>query len=255
MANGKAQGGRATKAERRDEARRQRIERERAQARARRNRRIAIVVAVVVVAGAAAAYALTRPKTEPTPGAAKLLAAGATEAKAAGCSKVSVVGPYQPENLDRAHIGASGGPAQMPPLASYPSQPPTSGPHAEAPLDAGVYSSPPPMDQAIHSLEHGAAIVWYAPGASDAELSKIRDFYRSSDVGSRVIVAPYDYSDEGAAGALPSGTEMALVSWHHLETCASPNLAAAFAFTARYAAPPFDGQDYLGDAPEPGAAI
>jgi hypothetical protein len=48
---------------------------------------------------------------------------------------------------------------------------------------------------------------------------------------------------------------MALVSWHHLETCARVNLATAFGFTARYAAPPFGQKQYLGDAPEAGAAI
>jgi len=70
-----------------------------------------------------------------------------------------------------------------------------------------------------------------------------------------VIVAPYDYLDEGEAGALPPGSQMALVSWHHIETCTEANLAAAFGFTARYGFPTFEGQEYLGDAPEPGAAV
>jgi hypothetical protein len=143
----------------------------------------------------------------------------------------------------------------MPALSTYPSVPPTSGPHADSPLAAGVYPSPPAMDQLIHSLEHGAAIVWYDPNASGAALTEIQDFYRDADVGSRVIVAPYDYPDEGAAGSLPAGTGMALVSWHRLQTCTDVNLAAAFGFTARYASPSYSGEDYLGDAPEPGAAL
>jgi hypothetical protein len=48
---------------------------------------------------------------------------------------------------------------------------------------------------------------------------------------------------------------MALVAWHHLETCADVDVAAALGFTARYAFPPFNDEDYLGNAPEPGAAM
>ena len=246
---------RPTKAERKERARLERIEIERKQARARRNRWIAIVASVVVVAGATA-FALTRPESEAqaTGQAAELLGAASTEGAAAGCTEAADVGAYQPEDLDRAHVGAEG-PAQMPPLASYPSQPPASGPHAGTTLAAGVYSSPPPMDQLIHSLEHGAAIVWYAPGIPSETLSEIEDFYRDPEVGSRVIVAPYDYPDEGEAGTLDEGTSMALVAWHHAQTCAEANLAAAFGFTSRYGFPTFAGEEYLGNAPEPGAAM
>ena len=247
---------RQTKAARRDEARRKRIELERRMARARRNRTISIVVAVVVVAGVAV-FALTRPENKSAANvrASGLLASATAEATAAGCTDVKQIGPYQPEDQDRVHIGGSGGPTEMPALSTYPSVPPTSGPHSSTPLAAGVYPSAPPMDQVIHSLEHGAAIVWYDPNASGAALTEMQDFYRDPDVGSRVIVAPYDYPDQGAAGSLPPGTGMALVSWHHLETCTDVNVSAAFGFTARYASPSYDGQDYLGDAPEPGAAL
>lgn len=247
---------RQTKAERKDDARRRRIELERTMARARRNRRIGIAVAFVVVAGVAA-YALTRPEQEgATSGrAAQLLATSASQATAAGCTDVANVGPYQPEDLDQTHIGAEDAPAQMPALSSYPSQPPASGPHGDGTLAAGVYTNPPPLEPLIHSLEHGAAIVWYDPDASGAALADIQAFYRDADVGDRVIVAPYDYPDEGTAGSLPAGTSMALVSWHHVKTCTDVNLAAAFGFTARYAAPSYEGEGYLGNAPEPGAAL
>ena len=244
-----------TKAERKEAARRQRIEIERRMARARRNRWIALAVAFVVVAGVAV-FVVTRPKPASTSSSpAELLAASTDASKTAGCTPVHTVGPYQPENEDRAHIGTGGSLAVMPRLSTYRSTPPTSGPHNQTPLDAGVYSSPPPIDQAIHSLEHGAAIVWYAPDVSGDELARIETFYRRAGVGSHVIVAPYDYPDQGTAGALPSGVEMALDSWHHLEMCARVNLSVAFGFTARYAAPPFGQEQYLGDAPEAGAAI
>ncbi len=246
---------RRTRDERRQEARRRRLEAERRASRARRNRWIAGVLAALAVVGVAA-FALTRPK-EPSRAeveASELLASAASEATAAGCTEVRDVGPYRPTDLDRAHVG-SDLVAAMPPLASYPSQPPASGPHADSTLPAGVYSSPPPIDRLLHSLEHGAAVVWYDPGAAGSSLGELQDFFRDPAVGASVIVAPYDYPDEGAAGALPPGVGMTLVAWHHVQTCSQVNLAAAFGFTARYAFPTFGGEGYLGTAPEPGAPI
>lgn len=235
---------RLTKAERKEEARRQRVELERKIARGRRNRRIAIGVIVILVAGVGA-YALTRPEeARATP--EDLLAAAPAAVQAAGCGTVEDVGPYQPKSRDRAHI------VSPVPLSTYPSVPPTSGPHNEIPFGAGVYGTPPPIDRVIHSLEHGAAIVWYSPDASGEELARLRSFYEDADVGSRVIVAPYDYPDQGAAGSLPSGSQMALVAWHKMQTCSSVDLAAAFGFTSTYAAPPFGDRPYEGEAPEAG---
>jgi hypothetical protein len=244
---------RLTKAERKEEARRERLAIERRMARSRRARWIALSLVIVLVAAGAAYYAFRpRPETQ-DPG--QLLAAAPQAATAAGCTDVRDVGSYQPEALDRAHIGVPGGPPTMPPLSSYPSVPPASGPHNPTPWSRGVYSSPPPIDQVIHSLEHGAAVVWYSPDASGDELTKIQDFYRDSTHGLKVIVAPYDYPDQGSGGTLPGGSAMALVAWHHVETCSSLSLAAAFGFTARYGIPPFGSQAYLGNAPEPQTPI
>lgn len=248
MANRQNSGGRVTKAERREQARRERLELQRKLSRAKRNRRIALVLVVLVAAGGTA-YALTRPSGEgPDPDA--LLAQAAQAEQTAGCSEVEDVGPYVPETQDQAHVSS----AEFPDLSGYPSVPPASGPHNQVPLGGGTYEDPPPIDQLIHSLEHGAVAVWYAPDASGPELQRLQEFFDGSQ-GDRVIVAPYDYPAEGEAGSLPTGTEMALVSWHHVERCAQVNLAAAFAFVADYGFPTYDDREYLGDAPEPGAAI
>lgn len=249
-------GARPTKNERREQARRRRAELQRQAQRARRNRMIAIGVSVVVVA-AAVVFLVTRPeeRSAATGRASQVLATSAAQTAAAGCSEVQDVGAYQPEDQDQAHVGTEGGPTQMPGLSTYPSQPPASGPHAPTTLAAGVYTSPPPMDTLLHSLEHGAAIVWYDPDAPAADVAEIQDFYADPEVGDRIIVAPYDYPDQAEAGALPEGTQMALVSWHHVQTCAAVNLGAAFGFTARYAFPSFEGEDWLGNAPEPGASM
>jgi len=238
---------RLTKAERKEEARRQRVELQRKVARSRRNRRVAIGVVLVLIAGVAA-FALTRPQeAQATP--EDLLASVDQARETAGCGPVDDVGSYQPKSQDRAHVVASV------PLSTYASVPPASGPHNAIPYGAGVYSTPPPIDRVIHSLEHGAAIVWYAPDVSGQELDRIRSFYEGQNVGSRVIVAPYDYPDQGAPGTLPAGTQMALVAWHNVQKCAKVNLAAAFGFTSSYTAPPFGQRPYKGEAPEAGAAF
>jgi hypothetical protein len=43
----------------------------------------------------------------------------------------------------------------------YHSNPPTSGPHAASPMPFKVLENPAPKENLIHSMEHGAVIVWY----------------------------------------------------------------------------------------------
>ncbi|HEY7660246.1 MAG TPA: DUF3105 domain-containing protein [Actinomycetota bacterium] len=239
---------RATKAERKEQARRERIELQRKMARTRRNRRIFVAIVAVVAVGATV-FLLTRPEpVRASPGA--LLAAAEQATADAGCTEVEDIGPYEPRNIDRQHVPSEG----TPPLSTYPTTPPASGPHNEITLGAGVYRSPPPIERMLHSLEHGAAIVWYAPGVADEELERLETFYEGAE-GARVIVAPYDYPDQGEAGSLPAGSDMALVAWHRLQTCAQVSLPVAFSFTADYSAPPFGQRPYLGEAPEAGAAF
>lgn len=247
MAERQDSGGRTTKAERKEQARLDRLELQRRAGRTMRNRRISLVAALLVAAGIAA-YALTRPSNA-VADPQELLETGPQAAEAAGCGPVEDVGPYQPESEDAAHV------AQMPPLSTYASVPPASGPHNQVPLSQGVYDDPPPIDRLIHSLEHGAAIVWYSPDANGPELDDLRAFYEGSDVGGRVILAPYDYPDAGAEGQLGAGTEMTLVAWHQVERCAQVSLGAAFDFTSQYMAPTYGDREYVGQAPEPGAPI
>jgi Protein of unknown function (DUF3105) len=250
-------GPRQTKAQRKEAARREREELQRRIARQRRNRRIGIVALAVVVAVGVAIIAIVRPGASDLPSPAELLRAAPDAASAAGCDEVATVRPYQPPADDQTHIG-SGRILTPPQLSSYPSVPPTSGPHNPTPLPAGIYDSAPPIDQAIHSLEHGAVIIWYDPSAAGVALDELLAFYRDyrssaegSGQGGKIIVAPYDYPDGGSAGRLPPGVQMALAAWHRLQTCARVSLPVAFDFTAHYAVPPFGNEAYRGEAPEP----
>ena len=241
-------------------------------ARRRRNRSLGLVLMVVAVAIAVVAVFLTSGGDDGTsaiPSGAELLQQASAAESAAGCEPVQTVSFYNgvtdtssPDYTDQSHIGATGAFPAPPDLSTYPSTPPASGPHDPTPLPAGVYDSPPSVYQSIHSLEHGGAIVWYAPGISSQALDDLVAFYDQSadqaNVGQdRVIVAPYDYSNQGTAGELPSGVQMTLVAWHHLQTCTQVSLAAAFDFTSQYGfySPPLLNRPYKGEAPEAGGAM
>ena len=252
------QGRRATKTERKEQARREREALQRRLASKKRKRTLAAVVVGggVAVAALAVAFLPSGAGSIPTPD--QLLQRSAQAGEAAGCGDVTTTPPFDPADQDRTHIGGGGGVG--PPLSTYPTIPPASGPHAEVPLPAGVYDTVglSELYRSIHSLEHGAAVIWYDQTAPANRVAELVAFYdrrlQDAQVGQdRVIVAPYDFASPG--GVLPDGSQMALVSWHRLRTCASVDLAVAFDFTSQHSFPTSQGRDYLGEAPQPGAAI
>jgi hypothetical protein len=241
--------------ERKEAARKAREAMRRRQARRQVLRRTATVLGVGGVIAAVLFFAVQGGGRKATAEEAQLLQAATTEATTAGCGPVQTIAPYNPESLDRAHIGANSGVATMPPLSSYPSQPPTSGPHNGSPLSSGVYFQPVPVDQAIHSLEHGAVIVWLSSDADSTAVTTLQEFFQQPNEQTKVIVSPYDYPEQ-EGGELPAGKQMVLVSWHHMRVCDKVSVAVAFDFVAHYRSnPSIAGESYLGDAPEPQAAI
>ena len=246
---------RPTKAERKEQARLEREEIRQRIARRNRNRTIGTVLVVVAVVAVVAAFVLIPSDDEQVVSQlgdpADLVAKAEQAAAGASCEDVRTVEPYP--GGDQTHVEGDA----LPALSTYPSTPPASGPHEGTTLPAGVYDSPPAIGPLIHSLEHGASIVWYDPSAPQAEIDRITAFYEQDpgDVQAgldRVIVAPYDYEADGSAGALPDGARMALVAWHRVRTCADPSLEIALDFTTRFSAPASLGRDYEGEAPEAG---
>lgn len=231
-----------TKRDRREEARLQREAFKRKAARRARLLKVGVVVAVVaVIGGGTVLFVIERAASNRRDAASRaLLARASAAAEAAGCTAVRTIAGSDGD--DQQHT------AQLPALDSYPSQPPASGPHDQTPLSSGVYSDPPPIGQAIHSLEHGAVDVWLSPSASGPEVQKLKDALDGQD---HVIVAPYSYP--GAGGQLPSGVQMALVAWHRMQTCRSVTAAVAIGFVASYDAS--TSSAYKGEAPEVGAPI
>jgi hypothetical protein len=237
---------------RKEEARRQREALRRKMARRRIYRRVAVVGAGVLAVGAIAVFVSSSGGSQLTAEQERLLSQAATASAAAGCEDVVEI-PEFPNGQDQAHIGGANGPPVMPELSAYPSTPPVSGPHSGATLPAGIYETPPPIDQVLHSMEHGAAVIWYAADASADELAEIQSFFRQAGEQDHVIVAKYDYPDQGPEGSLPEGAGMALAAWHKVRYCDDVSLPVAFEFVHRFATTPHS--EYDGEAPEAGGAI
>ena len=109
---------------------------------------------------------------------------------------MKTIPPYPGKaSIDHEHV------TQIPPLSTYPSTPPVSGPHAPippGPLPEGTYDSPPDIARAIHDLEHAAVIVWYSPSAPSDVVNTIKEWeifdipylFDSVDDANRVLQGP-----------------------------------------------------------------
>lgn len=237
-----------------------RAQKERQQKAARRRqglRKIMVLVSVaLIVAGGVILISRANDSTEERrqalselPNNQELLGAAGAAAKKAGCTPVKNVGEFEGDE-DASHAGAQ-------PLSDYPSVPPASGPHNDSTVAAGVYDQPLDIGAAIHSLEHGAAVVWYSPDAADSPaIVDVASWIRGSPENTdHTIMAPFDYPDEATAGSLPDQSQMALVAWHNVMLCDEPSLPVVIDFMSKYRYPPVADKDYVGEAPEQGVPI
>lgn len=230
--------------EHKEEARRRR-QRELKKIQRRQTLRKAVVIGASVAAVALVVLFLFRSVTPKAPSseALKALIAGApAQAEAAGCGPVKDISAYAGAD-DHGHIGADVQTA--PSLSTYTSVPPVSGPHAQGTVGAGVYSDPIDIYDTIHSLEHGAVAIWYAPSVPQSSIAADASFVKQYQ--DHTILAPYNYPQEGAAGSLPPGTQFALTSWQKVQTCKSvPGTAVVADFLAKYRWPTLGGGTFQG---------
>lgn len=92
----------------------------------------------------------------------------------------------------------------------YANYPPTSGTHYGTTVAAGFYEDPKPLGAIVHSLEHGAVVIYYEQGSlSDTATADLRD-YAETHTGTwdSVIVMPYGREN-------PEST-YALTAWRHV---------------------------------------
>ena len=164
---------------------------------------LAAVVAIVVVVlasggdggdgdGAAEPAADVEAVAIPKPGGATDLESAA---KAANCDF------KQHESEGRDHVGET---------VQYKSKPPHSGPHNEFAAEDGIYAgdNAPPLEQLVHSLEHGRVVFWHQPNASPELQGQLKSLYDEDNY--HVIVAPDDRDLPGQVGAS---------SWTRTLTC------------------------------------
>lgn len=87
----------------------------------------------------------------------------------------------------------------------YNSNPPTSGPHYTNSQPAGIYDKPVPDGNLIHSMEHGAVILWYKSDISASDSAKLKSVFTNIPVSKKIMV-PRDNLD----------VPLALTSWGRL---------------------------------------
>ena len=88
--------------------------------------------------------------------------------------------------------------------SAYNSNPPTSGPHWVGVAGAGIKNEPVPDELVLHSMEHGAVVVWYREGLDQSEIEKITEAFNSSS-GKKIMLARKDLD-----------VPVALTSWGYL---------------------------------------
>src|SRR5680860_1084067 len=87
---------------------------------------------------------------------------------------------------------------------SYNSNPPTSGPHWAGVAGAGIKDEVVPDELILHSMEHGAAVVWYKSDLPQSDIDKIKEAFNSAS-GKKIMLPRKDLD-------IP----VALTSWNYL---------------------------------------
>ena len=200
--------------------------RSRAAARRRRSRRRNYLIGAAVILLLIAAIVVPRVLSTRRTASFEQLASGA------GCGKV--------ENTSTSGAGKH---LREGETTKYDTSPPTHGEHANATMPAAVYDEPlsdQPLEaanifKAVHSLEHGAVIVWHDKLSTDDQRELERE-YRNAE---KVLIVPYP--------DLKGDDHVVLTAWGRMVKCeeASTRVVDGFIDLFRDAR----------TAPEPGRAI
>ena len=87
---------------------------------------------------------------------------------------------------------------------AYNSNPPTSGPHWTDVAGPGIKDVPVPDELVLHSMEHGAAVIWYREGLNQSDVNKIKEAFNNSS-GKKIMLPRKDLD-----------VPVALTSWDYL---------------------------------------
>ena len=205
-----------TKRERREMAKRQKLEAQRNAVRRRRRRTIQSVVIFVVIGALVGggiwwAGKSSREKTAKERAAkAKIEQSLNTDATAVGCGAVS-----KPSNTGREHI-------EPPALGTYSSNPPTSGAHynkgaPNGPAFTGMNPAPIPNEIQAHNMEHGHVGIQYNATKIPAQIGAALQTFTQAH-SDWVFMAPREANAEPKPGFTAT---IAFTGWEHIVTCGS----------------------------------
>lgn len=89
--------------------------------------------------------------------------------------------------------------------SAYNSNPPTSGPHwGDGTAGPGIKSAPVPDELILHSMEHGAAVLWYKSDLPESDVERLKNVFQSAS-GKKIMLPRKDLD-----------VPVALTSWGYL---------------------------------------
>jgi hypothetical protein len=157
----------------------------------------------------------------------------------AGCTSIT-----SPPDKGRDHVS--------PPI-TYDQQPPTSGPHDPAPLNAGVYNTPQQENHMVHSLEHGAIEIYYTTTGPTALSQGVVGELQTIAQNKKVIMTPAPQPlAAGRVGNTTVATSVAFAAWDRLRQCPATITVDQASVIARSFIDQFTDAE---NAPEAGRAI
>jgi len=215
---------RMTKKEKREAAKRARMEAQRRAAKQRVKRRIFSGGAVVVVIALVVFFVIQAQQ-----GSRERIEALNTLAQEGNCSTLE---SHSEEG--RSHV-----PETAP--VNYSTNPPTSGDHFGGTSTTGVHTTPPPDGNLVHNMEHGHVIFWYQPSADPGVASALTEVVLKDPT--RRLLVPRE--------SMPQ--PVAFTVWGTSMTCDGTASAEKIAATAEEFAKVEGGKGPEGDLPgQPG---
>lgn len=126
--------------------------------------------------------------------------------------------------------------------ADYPTNPPAGGPHSNSFLEAPSINPPDPnLGTAVHSLDHGAVILW--PGADMTTEDEDALMATYEGLAAKDPFKPGDkYTQLAIVGNPEQEATFAMTAWGYLQECESVDQATIESFVEQYYASGPEGQ-------------
>ena len=132
---------------------------------------------------------------------------------------VSQVESFESEGRDHVEYGSD---------VQYAQSPPLSGAHWGAAIDAGFYTETPDLPRLVHTVEHGAVVIYYDPAALTPEAEASLKAWTANHDGGWTSVLAVPNPNENPKG------DYVLTAWTHRLVIDDYDAEAVQAFAAEY---------------------